>query len=283
MTDLLQRFIFEETDIRGELTRLEQSYQDTLSAHNYPQVVARLLGEFMAAASLLSATLKFEGTLTLQANSEGEVPLIMAEVTSGNDLRAIARNADLASSEDFSTLLTNGRLAITITPTKGQRYQGIVNLDGHNLAECLEGYFKQSEQLATRIWLFSDGSIATGMLLQELPASDISPEQRQLDWEHLTHLADTITHAELSTLTFEQCLHRLYHQDPLRLFDAEFMRFKCSCSEERTLKALASLGKDELQKMVDDKHAIDVNCEFCHQHYHFQPDDIEKLIHPTLH
>ncbi|MEE8058044.1 MAG: Hsp33 family molecular chaperone HslO [Pseudomonadales bacterium] len=284
MTDLLQRFIFDTTDIRGELCRLEQSYQDCLAAHQYPKAVANLLGEFMAAAALLSATLKFEGTLTLQARSKGEIPLIMAEASSEHKLRGIARGADNASSSEFTTLLANSQLSITIDPKQGNRYQGIVPLDGNNLAQCLETYFQQSEQLSTRIWLHSNGQQAAGMMLQELPASrTLDTEQRQQNWQHMTKLAETLSEEELLSLTFENLLYRLYHQEQVRLFEPDSLQFKCRCSRSRTLNALRTLGEEELQCILAEQGVIDMNCEFCHQHYHFDNKDIQGLFQQTLH
>ncbi|MCP3907576.1 MAG: Hsp33 family molecular chaperone HslO [Oceanicoccus sp.] len=284
MTDQLQRFIFDNTDIRGEITRLDKSYQDTLANHNYPEVVAHLLGEFMAAATLLSATLKFEGTLTLQVRSEGEIPLIMAEASSDHKLRAIAREADAASSKEFTQLLANGQLIITVDPKKGQRYQGIVVLEGNNLSECLEAYFLQSEQLSTRVWLASNNQQAVGMMLQELPPSDaIEPAQRQQQWQHVTKLAETLTAEELLSLPFDELLYRLYHQEQVRLFEADTLAFQCSCSETRTLNALRTLGREELDSIIEETGAIDINCEFCHQHYRFDSAAVASLFEQTLH
>ncbi len=284
MTDQLQRFIFDNTDIRGEITRLDQSYRDTVSNHNYPEVVTHLLGEFMAAATLLSATLKFEGTLTLQARSEGEIPLIMAEASSDHKLRAIAREADAASSHEFTRLLTNGQLIITVDPKKGQRYQGIVALEGNNLSECLEAYFLQSEQLSTRVWLASDSQQAVGMMLQELPPSEaIEPAQRLEHWQHITKLAETLTAPELLSLPFDELLYRLYHQEQVQLFEPDDMTFQCSCSETRTLDALRTLGREELDSIIAEAGSIEVNCEFCHQHYTFDNAAIAQLFEPTLH
>ena len=284
MTDQLQRFIFDNTDIRGQLTRLDASYRDTLSSHQYPPVVARLLGEFLCAAALMSTTIKFDGTLTLQARSEGQIPLIMAEADSDQQLRAIARDADAADSEDFHRLLKNGQLSITITPRQGQRYQGIVPLEGDSLAECLESYFRQSEQLNTRLWLHSNGELAAGMLLQELPKSEfMDQQQRELQWQHLVQLTETITDRELFELPFEQLLHRLYHQDALRLFAATDLRFQCSCSQQRMLAALRSLGEQELQSIIEEQGRIEITCEFCHQHYQFRQADIQSLFEKRLH
>ena len=284
MNDQLQRFIFDEADIRGELVRLDQSYKDTLAAHHYPEPVSRLLGEFLAAAVLLSATLKFEGSLVLQAYSDGEIPLIMAEASSDHKIRAIARNADNASSTDFHTLLAKGKLSITIDPRQGKRYQGIVSLEGSNLSQCIENYFRQSEQLSTRVWLASDGQPAAGMLLQELPASDpIDQEQRDIDWEHATKLAETLTPDEMLSLPFEQLLFRLFHQEKVRLFPPALLSFECSCSETRTLEAMRAFGQQELEKILQEQGAIDINCEFCHQHYHFGSKDIDRLFEKNLH
>ncbi|ARN73627.1 Hsp33 family molecular chaperone HslO [Oceanicoccus sagamiensis] len=284
MTDQLQRFIFDQTDIRGEITRLDTSYQETISNHHYPEVVAHLLGEFLAAATLLSATLKFEGTITLQARSEGEIPLIMAEASSDHKLRGIAREADNAVSEDFTKLLTNGQLIITVDPKQGQRYQGIVALEGNNLSECLEAYFLQSEQLSTRVWLASDQQQAVGMMLQELPPSEqVSAEQRQQDWQHISKLAETLTAPELLSLPFDELLYRLYHQEQVRMFEPDALAFQCSCSETRTLNALRTLGREELDSIIEEAGAIEVNCEFCHQHYSFDGTAIAQLFEPTLH
>lgn len=284
MTDLLQRFIFDHTDIRGEISRLEQSYQQALAGHRYPEPVARLLGEFLAAAALLSATLKFEGTLTLQARSEGQIPLIMAEASSEHTLRGIAKQADAADSDDFHTLLDKGTLCIIIEPKQGKRYQGIVALEGDNLAQCLENYFRQSEQLSTRIWLTCNSQQAAGMMLQELPASAATtPDSRARQWEHMTQLAATLTDQELLGLDFQQLLYRLYHQEQVQVFEPATLAFQCSCSQSRTLNALRTLGQEELLSIIAEQGAIDIHCEFCHQHYRFVAADIQQAFHPTVH
>ncbi len=162
MSDQLQRFIFDDSDVRGVHLRLGESYREIIDNNYYPPAVARLLGEFLAAAALLSVTIKFRGSLILQVRGNGEVPLIMAEANSNGDIRGIARDASRALGEDFHTLLGDGQLAITIDPERGKRYQGVVSLAGNSLAACIEGYFRQSEQLATRLWLDADGEHAAG-------------------------------------------------------------------------------------------------------------------------
>ena len=271
MTDAIRRFIFDDYDIRGEHIQLEGSYRDILSHHHYPPAVAALLGQFVAAAGLLSATIKFQGCLILQVRGSGEVPLIMAEARSDGGLRAIARDAGEALSDDFHTLLGDGQLAITIDPDKGKRYQGIVSLAGDNLAQCLESYFQQSEQLRTRLWLHSDGQRAGGLLLQELPAQRPAPES----WQHVCTLADTVRGDELLSLAPEDLLHRLYHQENLRLFDDHSLRFQCTCSRERIETGLRSLGPAELYDILAEQGSIETHCEFCHRQYRFETSDVD--------
>ena len=273
------RFVIEDTDIRGEIVHLEDSLQEILAIHQYAPGVSRLLGEFLAAAVLLSTTLKFEGKLILQARSEGQIPLLMVECTSQREIRAIARGAEQATSENFAQLLTNGQLAITVDPVKGKRYQGIVPLMGECLATCLDAYFQQSEQLQTRVWLAADENRAAGMLLQQLP-KQLTPdlEERQAQWNHACTLGATITSGELLELNAEQILHRLYHEDPLRVFAPAGVSFQCDCSRERTFNALASLGSAELQDILSEEDSIAMDCEFCNQQYVFYPEDLLSLI-----
>ncbi|WP_461481924.1 Hsp33 family molecular chaperone HslO [Porticoccus sp.] len=292
--DQLQRFVFEHSDIRGEILTLESSFQQVLSNARYPEPVQELLGQFMAAAGLLSATLKFEGVLTLQAQGNGPVTTIMADCTRHHHLRAIAHFDDsfhYAQGQPLRELLPSGTLSLTINPSKGERYQGIVPLESETLAGCLEDYFAQSEQLATRIWLSAAPATtpprAGGLLLQALPhQKEADPEVNRQLWQHVTQLAATITPEEQLLLEHEQQLYRLFHQDELRLFEANPVQFACSCSEGRIANALISLGREELQSILDEQGSIDIDCQFCHQHYSFQQGDIDRLFDespPVLH
>lgn len=277
MADELLRFIFESTDVRGEWVQLEQSYADTLANHHHAPGVARLVGEFLAAGALLAATLKFDGAVVLQARSSGEVPLIMAEATSQQELRAIVQGAGQALSSEFGALLGNGQLAITIDPAEGRRYQGIVPMEADTLAGCLEHYFRQSEQLPTRIWLAADGRRAAGLFLQELP-SRAEAKLRDEQWDHLLALAGTLTNDELLSLPGEEVLHRLFHQEPLRLLQRDSLRFQCSCSHERTEAMLAGLGRDEAAGILAEQGEISVTCEFCNQNYRFRQGDLDRIF-----
>jgi len=275
-SDITRKFVFQGMDIRGEMVHLDRSYSEINAIHQYAPGVAQLLGEFLAAAVLLSTTIKFQGRLILQSQGNGEIPLLMAECTHELDVRAIARGAEQATALEFASLLGGGHLSITIEPLKGKRYQGIVSLEGANLSSCIESYFTNSEQLATRLWLACDGATATGLLLQQLPAQEVpEPEPRARQWEHICTLAETVTNQELIEVSQENLLLRLFHEDPLIMFDSRRVQFACSCSRERCQRALSSLGEAELRDLLQEQQPIDIECEFCNQHYEFTAIDFE--------
>ena len=280
--DHSQRFLFDDNDVRGEMVSLGESYQHVLAKHPYPQPVAQLLGEMLAAASLLVGTLKFDGLLILQARSSGPVPLVMIECSSEREVRGIARyDAEAVSAgAGLRELMPDGVLALTIDPTKGQRYQGIVELEGETLADSLSAYFASSEQLPTRFWLHADGQRARGLLLQQLPAQQqTEPEERQESWNHLLTLADTLSAEELLGLDNQTVLHRLYHQEAVRLFEPSPLQFRCSCSRERSARALVSLGQVDAEALLDENGGqVEIDCQFCNQRYLFDASDVVQLF-----
>lgn len=290
--DLLHRFIFDDCDIRGETVTLGDSYREVLQHNPYEPSVQRLLGEFLAAAALLSSTLKFEGMIILQARGDGPISTLMAECNHHNSLRGIVRmnpgillTDDLSQAGNMQQLLGRGVLAITIEPAKGERYQGIVPMESENLAGCLEHYFQQSEQLKTRLWFAANENNSSGFLLQALPKQlKTHTEENEQHWETLCVLAETITAEELLTLEHPDMLYRLFHEEALRLFEPNQLHFACSCSRERTASALLSLGKDEVEKILIEDGHIDVDCQFCNKHYHFDAEAIRELLGgSTLH
>ncbi|WP_053161719.1 Hsp33 family molecular chaperone HslO [Pseudomonas brassicacearum] len=281
-TDYTQRFIFDDSDARGELVALERSYAEVLAKYAYPEPVAQLLGELMAAAALLVGTLKFDGLLILQARSEGPVPLLMIECSSEREIRGLARYhaEQIAPDATLADMMPDGVLALTVDPTHGKRYQGIVDLDGATLAECFTNYFVMSQQTNTRFWLYADGRRARGLLLQQLPADRLrDAEERDASWQHINALASTLSADELLSLDNETVLHRLYHEEQVRLFDGQPLRFQCSCSRERSANALVSLGLEDAQQLViEHGGAIEIDCQFCNERYLFDAADIAQLF-----
>lgn len=278
-SDETRRFLFEDADIRGEIVHLDSAYREIIAIHQYPLAVSRLLGEFLAAAVLLSTNLKFEGTLILQVRSEGEIPLLMVECDHRLRVRGIARGAGQATSDSNDQLLKDGQLAITIDPTHGQRYQGIVPLEQGSLSNSLDGYFKRSEQLNTRVWLTADGHQAAGLLLQQLPALiTTDDDQRAQQWEHVYSLASTVTDCELRQVESEQLLYQLYHEDRVRLFEPSDVSFHCSCSRDRTHKALLTLNPADIEELLEELGSITMDCEFCNQHYQYSRSDLANIL-----
>lgn len=291
--DVLKRFIFDDCDIRGEIVSLGDSYREILSHNQYPPAIQKLLGEFLAAIGLLSSTLKFDGMIILQARGEGAISTIMAECNHHNNIRGIVRlnpaaelSSEIAERGSLQDLLGKGVLVITIEPKRGEnfagkleRYQGIVPLERDTLAGCLEDYFQQSEQLATRLWFAADGRQAGGLLLQALPHQLITnADDNKAHWETITTLADTVTNDEMLELDQDTMLYRLFNEQPVRLFEPRNLKFACSCSRERSEGALLSLGKDEVEELLIEKGSIDIDCQFCNQHYHFSADEVRKLL-----
>ena len=271
--DSMQRFTFDKTDVRGELVGLHKSLSAVLSKHDYPTALKIELGKLMAASAIMSATLKYEGRLCLQVRLPGDVSLIQAETTDTGDLRAIARYDE--SKEIETVELAGGQLVITLEPAVGKPYQGIVPLESNLLNEAFEYYFKQSEQLGSRFWLECDGTIASGFMLQQLPAAEGSDEDA---WDRLSHLASTLKSDELLQLTNETILHRLYHDEEVRLYDSEELRFACTCSKERIGNAIQQVGREELMDVIAEQGKVSVDCQFCLQHYSFNKEQIGDLF-----
>lgn len=274
--DTLTRFLFEHAPVRGEMVRLDATWRAVLANHEYPEPVRNLLGEMMAAATLLAATLKFEGSLIMQMQGSGPVTLAVVECSSEFHLRATAKWRDDLVPGDIAALLGQGKFVITIDPkSNNQIYQGIVALEGTTVAEVLEHYMLQSEQLETRLWLASDGEQACGFLLQRLPEQ----ESQDADaWNRALNLGNTLSADDLLQLPARTILHRLFHEEDLRLFEARPVSFRCTCSRERVANMLRLLGLDEVHSILEEQGKIEVDCEFCNRHYHFDAVDAEQLF-----
>lgn len=274
-SDTLHRFLLEHSNVRGELVRLDSTWQALLGRSRYPAPVRAVLGEALAAAALLAATVRFDGSLILQISGHGPLHLLVVQATPGGGLRGLARWRGEVPEGPLARLTGSARLAITIDPGRGaQRYQGIVEVAGESLAEVLHEYFARSEQIPTRLWLAADRRRASGLLLQYLPGQS---EDRDA-WERSLHLTGTLTRGELLELGVRQMLHRLYHQEDVRLFGGERMYFSCDCSRERVAATLVAMGYAELRGIVEEQGAVSVQCEFCNAGYRFDAVDVEQLF-----
>ena len=267
MSDTIQRFLFEHAPVRGEIVHLDATWRAVLERHDYPPAVRALLGDMMAAAALLAATLKFGGTLIMQIQGTGPVKLLVVECTGDHHLRATAKWSEVPPAGAFQDLLGAGKFAITLDPGQGQPgYQGVVELAGATVAAALEQYMLRSEQIETRLWLSTFDDCVAGLLLQKLP------EQAGADpdaWQRAAVLAASLTPQELMACDARELLRRLFAAEDVRLFPARPVSFRCTCSRERVTAMLRMLGHAEVESIVAERGAVEIDCEFCNAHYRF--------------
>ena len=279
-----RRFLFDEADVRGESVQLGAALTEMLSHQPYSESVKRLLGEFASAVVLISNNLKYAGRIILQAKSDSDLSLAMVECSSERHIRGIARGDIRKEAPVPMDHLLGGQLAITIEREVDQRYQGIISLEGHSLAQALEQYFAQSEQLGARFWLASDGDQSAGLMLQQLPIQVESSTERHEQWGTLCLLADTITNQELLNSPPEELLFKLFHEEKVTLYPPAPILFKCRCSKERSTSTVAMLPETEQAEILAEQGKIVLTCELCGATYQFDQIvlNAENTVH-TLH
>ncbi|HEY8026904.1 MAG TPA: Hsp33 family molecular chaperone HslO [Burkholderiaceae bacterium] len=298
--DTLQKFLFEAAPVRGELVEISAAWQQVLARRAYPEAVRTVLGEMMAAAALLSANLKFDGVIVMQIHGDGPVRLLVVECDSDLQLRATAKLKEDASVENDATLGElvnlhgNGRFVITLDPNNKlpgqQAYQGIVPLDGDNVASVIENYMLRSEQLDTKLWLAADAKISRGMLLQKLPqegghavartaaGETIDADDPNDAWDRALALGATLGREELLSTDIATLLHRLFWEETIRVFDAQHPSFHCGCTREKVGGMLKMLGREEVEDALKELDSLQIDCDFCGQHYDFDKVDCAQLF-----
>ena len=305
--------MFEHFPIRGHLVHLDASWRALIEHREYPAALRDTLGEAVAASLLLAATIKFDGVLSLQLQGDGPVHLLLAQCTSGLGVRGLARyREDAIAPEGFpaavSAMMGAGNLTVTLESDDGaQRYQGIVPIGGERLAESLQLYFENSEQLPTRLWLHADEHGASGLLLQRLPEAGGSAAKEAADrpmaakdpagvdtaiavdtadiddaWRRVQLLGDTLSSQELRALPDAEILHRLFNEDDVRLYEPSPVYFRCRCSRERVSGMLQGLGEKETRSVLAERGEVEVQCDFCNRAYVFDAVDVEQLFNPRV-
>ncbi len=288
--DCLHRFLFEHYPIRGHIVHLDASWRALLEHRDYPQPVRDTLGEAVAASVLLAATLKFDGTLSLQLQGQGPMHLLLAQCSDQLGVRAVVRYREAIDSRDLAEMSGAGNLTVTLeNEDLSQRYQGVVPLTDGRLAECLGSYFERSEQLPTRLWLHATETGASGLLLQRLSddafakraeaaGRSVDPVEIEDTWRRVQLLGDTLRPEEIQTLSDRDILRRLFAEDDVRLFESSPVFFRCRCSRDRVTGMLRALGADEVRSVVVEQGKVEVHCDFCNRAYVFDPVDIEHLL-----
>ncbi|MFC5427684.1 Hsp33 family molecular chaperone HslO [Paraburkholderia denitrificans] len=303
MNDQLQKFLFSAAPVRGEIVSLRSTWQEVLTRRQYPAPVQTVLGEMMAACALLSANLKFDGTLIMQIFGDGPVRMLVVQCASDLSMRATARLADGLTADnaaalpgdmtiaDLINVSGNARCVITLDPASkqpGQQpYQGIVPLNGtdgplHSISEVLEHYMHHSEQLDTRMWLAANGERAVGVMLQKLPGDGgIVPHAGELDtdtWDRVCTLGGTLSRAELLEQEPEVLFRRLFWQENVHHFEPAQTRFQCTCSREKVGAMLKMLGRGEVDGVIEERGHVEIHCDYCNQRYEFDPVDVAQLF-----
>jgi len=284
--DQVRRFIVENQPVRGHWVRLDAAWRELKAHADYPQPVRELLGQAVAASVLFAATLKFNGTLTLQLQGDGAVGLLVAQCTHDYRLRAVARFdadrvAEIDGKDAFRQLVgTTGKVAVTVeADERSSRYQGIVPLQGGSLADSLEAYFASSEQLPTRLILAADDERGAGFLVQKVPGAARSDESEiEETWQDAQKGIEKLSSADLLNRPVEELLEQGFAEHDMRLFRGAPVQFECRCNQARVSGLLRALGAEEVKDILQEQGSVTVTCEFCHRPYKFGPADIEALF-----
>lgn len=275
--DQTQRFIFKKRAVRGCLVRLNESYQTITLQHHYTPLLSQCLGEALLGVTLLASAFKKKGQTTLQFQGEGSLQLLSARITSDHAIRGLVRaTPDLISLKNLSKALHHGTLTLSYEGNElGQTYQSIIPVDSPSIAQALEQYFIQSEQVPTRFFLSRTPECAAGLLLQILPSAEGNAAE---DFQYATVLAETLSSEELLELDFETILRRLYHEDEIELFPPTSLHFGCHCSLEKMKRAVLNLGRTEAESILLEQAFIEVHCEFCGHTHSFDESDIDEIL-----
>lgn len=297
MTDQLKKYLTEDRSVRVQAVRLDDTWKAVQANHDYPPAITDLLGELVAASTLLAANIKFDGSLVLQIQGDGPIALLVVECRSDLSLRATVKmreGHDVPTDGNMQSLLNaggNGRFIVVLDPQRKQpgqqTYQGIVPLEGDTVAQALQHYMKASEQLDTRLWLAADADRAAGMLIQRLPyhggadAQILSEQAATETWDRINALAGTLKRDEMLEADTDTLIHRLYWEETLVAFDPQPVRWHCPCTRERVASMLRSLGEAEVKSILAERGQVDVGCDFCGKPYRFDAVDCAALFSPN--
>ena len=276
-TDYVQRFLFEELDIRGRLTCLTGAWQRMLDGRRYPDNVAALLGRTTVLNVLLGANQKDAGRVTLQVQGSGPIRLLVADCTADLRIRGMADFREEAARETAEReLLGDGRLAVTLEDmNSGRFYQSLVPLEGDNLEQIFAHYLSQSEQLPAYLRLFADGDAACGLLLEKLPKAD---ERDPDGWNRVTQLAATLGLDETRDAQPYDLLTRIFPEELMRVFRLYAVEYHCPYDEDKVKDMLRGLGRGEVESILADHGEVVIRNAMCNHEYRFDAKAIGELF-----
>lgn len=275
--DVIQRFLFKEHSIRGQVIQLDEAWQKMTRDRHYPEVISQLLGELTAVSVILASGLKHDGKITLQIQGKGPVNLLVVEVTHDFKLRGVAKTSQpIENQKTMDELLGNGQILVTLENTQtNSHFQSYVPREGATVAQCFETFFQQSEQLPSRLWLAADENQLGGLLLQKMPDTDNKDADA---WDRVSHLAETVKDEELMQLPSEELLHRLFHEETVELFEGNAVVYECPQDKSRVDDMLRKLGEDEVREMLEEQGEIVIHNEICNYHIRYNAEDIDALF-----
>lgn len=280
MDDLIHRFTFEGLAVRGALVQLDEVFSQTSEHGNYPAEIQHLLGQTLCVSALMSSIIKYEGRMTVQLQGQGALRLLLAQSTNKFGLRGMARfdaaGFAAVAKAPLVEMMGQGRTLINIQADKQAKpWQGVIDTNYPDLATMFEAYFKQSEQLETRLFLFANNDRCAGLLLQQLPNKNSDDPD---GWERLTKLAETLKAEEALQLNVPEILKRLYHEETLRVYESQPAFFNCNGCGERVEAMLRQVAREELDALVADTGKVEVTCEFCAKQFSYDAVDLNALL-----
>lgn len=273
----VQRFLFKDLNIRGQHVQLNESWQKMVQDRHYPQAIIKLLGELTAISVLMANGLKHEGRVTLQIQGSGPITLLVVDVTHDLKIRGVAKtNQEITGHTSMDELLGDGQILMTLENTQTQHhFQSYVPREGDSVAAAFETFLSQSEQLPSKLWLSADENALGGVLIQKMPETDGHDSD---GWDRIAHLTSTVQQDELTGLSAEELIHRLFHEELVELFDAQEIIYECPKDEQRVINMLISLGEEEVRRVLQEQGEIVIHNEMCNFHMRFNEEDIDQLF-----
>lgn len=274
MSDQLFKFDFPAHPIRGGLVSLDATWKAVLETHDYPSRVREALGEALAACLLLASSLKMKGAVSMQVRGNGPIEMLVVQATTELTVRGMAQ-WDAARIDGDEPLFGDGNLVVMLEPeNSAERYQGVTEVTSGSLAKAIEGYFERSEQLPTRLWLATSGERVAGLLLQQMPGEAEDPDA----WNRFGIFGDSLSAEEIRDLEATQLLHRLFHEEDVRLYNPVPVAFRCRCSTAVMRNMLKALGRAEVESILEEQGKIEITCEFCNRCYLMDAVDVAELF-----
>lgn len=286
LKDKLYRFIFEDTDIRGNYVKLSHTIEEATQHQALPRNLHTTLGELMVASTLLTSTLKLDGSLTLQIQSNGPLKLLIAECNGNLGIRGTVKWSGPIEFQSPIDLIKEGHFIITLVQKNAMTpYQGIVPMEGNSISELLQNYMLRSEQIQTKIWIHSQDDIFYGLLIQKLPFNSSTQELNQDEmkevWESIVKSANQSLNSISPELVASEILQNIFLSETIRLFDPSYPSFYCSCSKKSVENMLRLIGKKECESILEEQVSITIHCDFCNECYKYSEDEVVFIFNAS--